>query len=70
MEGRTTFMIAHRLSTIRRADWILVMDQGRVVEQGRHEDLLAATGLYRQLHDLQARLAERKAASRAIWNAP
>ena len=70
MEGRTTFMIAHRLSTIRRADWILVMDQGRVVEQGRHDDLLAAAGLYRQLHDLQSRLAERKAASRAIWSAP
>ena len=68
MEGRTTFMIAHRLSTIRRADWILVMDQGRVVEQGRHDDLLAAVGLYRQLHDLQTKMAERKAASRAIWS--
>ena len=68
MEGRTTFMIAHRLSTIRRADWILVMDQGSVVEQGRHDDLLAAGGLYRQLHDLQTKLAERKAASRAIWS--
>ncbi|MFM7207877.1 MAG: ABC transporter ATP-binding protein [Planctomycetaceae bacterium] len=68
MEGRTTFMIAHRLSTIRRADWILVLDQGRVVEQGRHDELLAAAGLYRQLHDLQAKLAERKAASRAIWS--
>ncbi|MBU6222820.1 MAG: ABC transporter ATP-binding protein/permease [Planctomycetes bacterium] len=68
MEGRTTFMIAHRLSTIRRADWILVMDQGRVVEQGKHDDLLAAGRLYRQLHDLQTKLAERKAASRAIWS--
>jgi len=68
MEGRTTFMIAHRLSTIRRADWILVVDQGRVVEQGKHDDLLAAAGLYRQLHDLQTKLAERKAASRAIWS--
>jgi len=68
MEGRTTFMIAHRLSTIRRADWILVMDQGRVVEQGKHDELLAAAGLYRQLHDLQHKLAERKAASRAIWS--
>ena len=68
MEGRTTFMIAHRLSTIRRADWILVVDQGRLVEQGRHDDLLAGDGLYRQLHDLQHKLAERKAASRAIWS--
>ncbi len=69
MEGRTTFMIAHRLSTIRRADWILVVDQGRVVEQGRHDDLLAAAGLYKQLHELQNRQAERKAAARAIWSA-
>ena len=53
MEGRTTFMIAHRLSTVRRADLILVVDQGRVVEQGTHEHLLAADGLYKQLHDLQ-----------------
>jgi ABC-type multidrug transport system fused ATPase/permease subunit len=68
MEGRTTFMIAHRLSTIRRADWILVVDQGRIVEQGRHDDLMAAQGLYRQLHDLQARQAERKATIRKIWS--
>jgi hypothetical protein len=38
------------------------------VEQGKHDDLLAAAGLYRQLHDLQTKLAERKAASRAIWS--
>ena len=68
MEGRTTFMIAHRLSTIRRADWILVMDQGRVVEQGTHHELLAHNGLYRQLFDLQNKQAERKAAARAIWS--
>jgi len=66
MEGRTTFMIAHRLSTIRRADWILVMDQGRLVEQGPHDALLAAGGLYRQLHDLQDRQAERRAVARAL----
>jgi ABC-type multidrug transport system fused ATPase/permease subunit len=55
MEGRTTFMIAHRLSTIRRADQILVVDHGRVVEQGTHEELLALDGMYKQLHDLQNR---------------
>ena len=54
MVGRTTFMIAHRLSTIRRADLILVVDRGRIVERGTHEELLAAGGLYKQLHDMQA----------------
>ena len=49
--GRTSFVIAHRLSTIRDADLILVMDRGRIVEQGDHESLLAAGGLYRDLHD-------------------
>jgi ATP-binding cassette subfamily B protein len=53
MEGRTTFVIAHRLSTVRRADLILVMDQGRIVERGTHTELLARAGLYKQIHDLQ-----------------
>lgn len=53
MEGRTTFIIAHRLSTVRRADLILVMDKGQIVEQGKHEDLLARKGLYKEIHDLQ-----------------
>jgi ABC-type multidrug transport system fused ATPase/permease subunit len=53
MEGRTTFVIAHRLSTVRRADVILVLDKGRIVQQGRHEELLEAGGLYREIHDLQ-----------------
>jgi ABC-type multidrug transport system fused ATPase/permease subunit len=54
MVGRTTFMIAHRLSTVRKADLILVVDRGRIVERGTHEELLRAGGLYRQLHDMQA----------------
>jgi len=53
MEGRTTFVIAHRLSTVRRADVILVMDKGHIVEQGTHEELLKAGRLYREVHDLQ-----------------
>jgi subfamily B ATP-binding cassette protein MsbA len=54
MVGRTTFMIAHRLSTLRSVDRILVMDQGRLVEQGTHRELLAHDGLYRMLHEMQA----------------
>ena len=53
MEGRTTFVIAHRLSTVRRADIILVMDDGKIVERGTHDELLKANGLYREIHDLQ-----------------
>jgi ABC-type multidrug transport system fused ATPase/permease subunit len=54
MEGRTTFIIAHRLSTIRRADLILVVDKGRIVERGSHAELLARGGLYAQLHRIQS----------------
>ena len=53
MRDRTTFVIAHRLSTIRNADVILMMDHGRIVEQGRHEDLLAANGQYAALYRSQ-----------------
>ena len=55
MTGRTTFVIAHRLSTVRRADLILVMDGGRIVERGTHSDLLAQDGLYRDIYELQLR---------------
>ncbi len=58
LEGRTVIVIAHRLSTVQRSDQILVMDQGRLVEQGTHRDLLAAGGLYHRLHELQFRDVE------------
>jgi len=54
MVGRTTLMIAHRLSTLRMARQILVMDQGRIVERGTHEELLLHRGLYAQLHEMQS----------------
>lgn len=53
MRGRTSFVIAHRLSTIRNADTILVMDNGRIVEQGNHEELMAARGFYYDLYNSQ-----------------
>jgi ATP-binding cassette subfamily B protein len=53
MEGRTSFVIAHRLSTIRDADVILVMRDGRIIEQGTHEELLAAHGFYQELYSSQ-----------------
>jgi ATP-binding cassette subfamily B multidrug efflux pump len=53
MQGRTTFVIAHRLSTVHRADLILVMDDGKIVEKGTHAELLAQKGLYREIYELQ-----------------
>ena len=53
MQGRTTFVIAHRLSTIRRADQILVVEQGRIVERGNHAELFALGGRYYDLYTRQ-----------------
>lgn len=57
-EGRTTFVIAHRLSTIRSADQILVIEDGLIVERGKHDELMAKNGRYRELHDKQYRLEQ------------
>jgi subfamily B ATP-binding cassette protein MsbA len=58
MEGKTTIVIAHRLSTIQRADVILVVENGTIVERGRHEELMKAGGLYARLYETQFRGAE------------
>ena len=58
MRGRTTFVIAHRLSTVHRADAILVIQDGAIVEQGTHQELLASGGLYREIYELQLRPQE------------
>jgi ATP-binding cassette subfamily B protein len=58
MEGRTTFIIAHRIQTVMRADLILVLAEGRIVQRGSHEELLARPGIYRQIYDVQARIDE------------
>jgi subfamily B ATP-binding cassette protein MsbA len=69
MQGRTTFVIAHRLSTVRRANRIVVLDQGKIIEEGTHEELLATDGLYKQLYDIQFRdyPSPAKAFSEADW---
>ena len=53
MEGRTSFIVAHRLSTIREADVILVMQDGRIIEQGDHTSLMAKNGFYTHLYNSQ-----------------
>ena len=55
-EGRTTFIIAHRPSTIQHADQILVLDKGRIVERGNHDQLLAQGGIYAHMHQIQQKV--------------
>ncbi len=68
MRNRTSFVIAHRLSTVQRADAILVFDRGRLVEQGRHDELVARDGAYARLY--RAQFADVKRAGRAATGAP
>jgi ATP-binding cassette subfamily B protein len=58
MQGRTTFVIAHRLSTVRRADLILVLQEGEIVERGTHQELMTRGGIYRDIYELQLRPQE------------
>src|SRR6185295_8294284 len=56
MKNRTTFIIAHRIQSVMIADLILVMDKGRVVQMGSHDELMAQDGMYRRVYDLQSRI--------------
>ena len=66
MQGRTTFVIAQRLLTLKSADQILVLDHGRIVQRGRHDELLTQPGLYREIYDLQLRDQEEFLALEAV----
>ena len=60
MKDRTTIIIAHRLSTIRNADVIVVMADGKIVQQGNHEELISQDGVYRELYQTQKKLSDRE----------
>jgi ATP-binding cassette, subfamily B, multidrug efflux pump len=53
MKGRTTFIIAHRISSLKHADEILVLEDGRIVERGKHEELIENNGIYQRIYDIQ-----------------
>ena len=56
MHGRTTFIIAHRVQSVMNADLILVLDEGRIVQRGTHDELMSQEGMYRRIYDMQARI--------------
>ena len=58
MMGRTTFVIAHRIQSLMMADLILVLDQGRIVQRGTHEQLISEKGFYRKIYDIQSQVEE------------
>ena len=64
MGRKTTFVIAHRLSTVKRADQVLVMERGRIVQRGKHETLIRQDGPYQQIYEVQMRDQEEYSAAR------
>jgi ATP-binding cassette subfamily B protein len=68
MQNRTTFIIAHRIQSVMNADLILVLDKGRIVQQGTHDELLSQDGMYRQIFEIQTRIDEELDQEIAIAN--
>jgi ATP-binding cassette, subfamily B, multidrug efflux pump len=66
MTNRTTFVIAQRLDSVRAADQVLVLDQGRIVDRGTHDELIRREGVYRRIYEIQARTRQ----TQAIPDAP
>jgi len=64
-QGVTTLIISHRISTLMEADWILVLDKGRLADQGTHKDLISRPGLYQQINGIQTQLEQELTESRA-----